>query len=335
MDARLHEAEAAALTHLGEGAPDLGAIQQQLSILAQRAPHRRAWREPPSRLQPRLELLCAGLPLSLRVDAVGSGVHPELAPRWCALAPARRGVLLVHASASGDGLQWESPTELDLALCCQAASGNCLLRPCHRALPWPHWPPGVDSPCAWLRHALGTGRRAAQGLAGGCGSAVGHGPRPSCSRRPCGFRHPGRMCLGLPELQLSGLLRHRPLQATPPLPLTLWASAHLSFSILVAPRDARAATADGTVGGAAARGGKGQQAEALLELHAVARDRHELLHCYLGLQGLSGMPPAERLTVGGLLWQLLRQLLAARKGKSKGMPLRLAAWLELERPGAD
>ena len=29
-----------------------------------------------------------------------------------------------------------------------------------------------------------------------------------------------------------------------------------------------------------------------------------------------------------LLWQLLRQLLAARKGKGKGKPLRLAAWLE-------
>ena len=36
----------------------------------------------------------------------------------------------------------------------------------------------------------------------------------------------------------------------------------------------------------------------------------------------------ERLTMGALLWQLLRQLLAARKGKGKGKPLRLAAWLE-------
>eukprot|EP00964_Phaeocystis_antarctica_P090442 scaffold57852_cov63-Phaeocystis_antarctica.AAC.8 len=45
-------------------------------------------------------------------------------------------------------------------------------------------------------------------------------------------------------------------------------------------------------------------------------------------QGLSGLPPVERLTMGALLWQLLRQLLAARKGKGKGKPLRLAAWLE-------
>ena len=36
----------------------------------------------------------------------------------------------------------------------------------------------------------------------------------------------------------------------------------------------------------------------------------------------------ERLTMGALLWQLLRQLLAARKSKGKGKPLRLAAWLE-------
>ena len=37
------------------------------------------------------------------------------------------------------------------------------------------------------------------------------------------------------------------------------------------------------------------------------------LDCYLGLQGLSGLPPVERLSMGGLLWQLLRQLLAARE----------------------
>ena len=37
-----------------------------------------------------------------------------------------------------------------------------------------------------------------------------------------------------------------------------------------------------------------------------------MLDCYLGLQGLSGLPPVERLSMGGLLWQLLRQLLAAR-----------------------
>jgi len=40
------------------------------------------------------------------------------------------------------------------------------------------------------------------------------------------------------------------------------------------------------------------------------------LHCYLGLQGLSGLPPVERLSMGALLWQLLRQLLAAREGLS-------------------
>ena len=38
-----------------------------------------------------------------------------------------------------------------------------------------------------------------------------------------------------------------------------------------------------------------------------------MLDCYLGLQGLSGLPPVERLSMGGLLWQLLRQLLAARE----------------------
>ncbi len=37
--------------------------------------------------RPRLELLSAGLPLSLRVDAVGSGARPELASRWCAPNP--------------------------------------------------------------------------------------------------------------------------------------------------------------------------------------------------------------------------------------------------------
>ena len=58
---------------------------------------------------------------------------------------------------------------------------------------------------------------------------------------------------------------------------------------------------------------------------------HRHLPAYLGLlrrQGLSGLPPVERLTMGALLWQLVRQLLAARKGKGKGKPLRLAAWLE-------
>jgi hypothetical protein len=240
-------------------------MQRHLAVLARRAPRRRAWLEPPSKLRhqrmlkvawihgswpgwpflaaahsathdrrpaatatvthgcrPRLELLSAGLPLSLRVDAVGSGARAELAARWCALAPAQRGVLLVHANASGDGLQWEAPMELDLSRC-------------------------------------------------------------------------RRMRLGLPELQLRGLLGHTPSAGAAPPPPTLWAKAHLSFSLLVAPRNPRAAataaadgigTGAGTVGGTVGRGGggAGAQGEELLELHAVARDRQEMLHCYLGLQ---------------------------------------------------
>ena len=103
-----------------------------------------------------------------------------------------------------------------------------------------------------------------------------------------------RMRLGLPELQLHGLLGHTPSPGAAPPPPTLWARAHLSFSLLVAPRAPRAAAtaadgiggAAGTVGGAVGRGGGGvgAQGEELLELHAVARDRQEMLHCYLGLQ---------------------------------------------------
>ena len=142
-------------------------------------------------------------------------------------------------------------------------------------------------------------------------------------------------------MQLRGLLAHAPppgasLRAPPPAP-ALWAKAHLSFSLLVAPREpgdplrtvstsatagstaGGAAAGDGTVGGAVGRGGggAGAQGEELLELHAVARDRREMLDCYLGLQGLSGLPPVERLSMGGLLWQLLRQLLAARERLSR------------------
>ena len=40
-------------------------------------------------------MLSAGLRLSVRVDAVGSGARPELSARWCVLAPAQRGMLLV------------------------------------------------------------------------------------------------------------------------------------------------------------------------------------------------------------------------------------------------
>ena len=79
-----------------------------------------------------------------------------------------------------------------------------------------------------------------------------------------------RMRLGLPELQLHGLLGHTPSPGAAPPPPTLWARAHLSFSLLVAPRAPRAAAtaadgigADGigTVGGAVGRGGGGAGAQ--------------------------------------------------------------------------
>ena len=42
---------------------------------------------------------------------------------------------------------------------------------CHRSLHRPG-PPGAGSASCWLRSALGTSRRAAQGPMGGCGAAV-------------------------------------------------------------------------------------------------------------------------------------------------------------------
>ena len=92
-------------------------------------------------------------------------------------------------------------------------------------------------------------------------------------------------------MQLRGLLAHAPppgasLRAPPP-PPALWAKAHLSFSLLVAPREpgdplrtvstsatagstaGGAAAGDGTVGGAVGRGGGGAGAQVLTLALAV------------------------------------------------------------------
>ena len=90
-------------------------------------------------------------------------------------------------------------------------------------------------------------------------------------------------------MQLRGLLAHAPppgasLRAPPPAP-ALWAKAHLSFSLLVAPRGdplrtlsttatagstaGGAAAGDGTVGGAVGRGGGGAGAQVLTLALAV------------------------------------------------------------------
>ena len=80
---RLREAEAEARRHQGSGAPELPSLQLQMRGLARRCARRCAWIEPRARLCRHLALLEAGLPLSLRTDAVGSGDPPELSSRWC------------------------------------------------------------------------------------------------------------------------------------------------------------------------------------------------------------------------------------------------------------
>ena len=80
---RLREAEAEARRHQGSGAPELPSLQLQMRGLARRCARRCAWIEPHARLCRHLALLEAGLPLSLRTDAVGSGDPPELSSRWC------------------------------------------------------------------------------------------------------------------------------------------------------------------------------------------------------------------------------------------------------------
>ena len=110
-----------------------------------------------------------------------------------------------------------------------------------------------------------------------------------------------RMSVGPPEESCVGVVKQPALRLVEPgqaQPHGLWGSAHLCFSLLAAPRD------DGHRHRAAG-------AEELLEIHGVASSRQELHHVYLGLQALGGLPGAERLSRGGLLWRQLRLLLTA------------------------
>ena len=85
---RLREAEAEAGRRQGSGAPELPFLQLQMRGLARRCARRCAWVEPRARLCRHLALLEAGLPLSLRTDAVGSG-DPGKGGRQCGLPHAR------------------------------------------------------------------------------------------------------------------------------------------------------------------------------------------------------------------------------------------------------
>ena len=134
--------------------------------------------------------------------------------------------------------------------------------------------------------------------------------------------HCGRMCLGLPEVELRGLLRHATRRRTAARHMeaathTLWAQVPLCFSLLIAPPHAVAAAVgtatDDEKEGTIEKGGARQRSFPVFELHVIAADRPQLLHCYLGLQALGGVPRAERLTMGGLLWRQARLLLRRHK----------------------
>ena len=75
-----------------------------------------------------------------------------------------------------------------LALLRQTLWGSMVTVPSwwrHSSLPWP---PGADSPGSWLRYALGTIRRAAQGPVGGLRCGREAKPKPA---DPAVFKRPG------------------------------------------------------------------------------------------------------------------------------------------------